>query len=77
MIPSRETVNVFAMMVTVAAAYLYIGDDDYHKRFDKLQVISYNCDNVVSGSYNNLPNEVYELCSDETRRNAIVKIYKK
>jgi hypothetical protein len=76
MIPNRETITIFLMLFIVAAGYLYVSDDDYHKKFDKLQVISYNCDKVVGGQYSDLPNEVYQLCGDETRRNTIVKIYK-
>lgn len=31
---TKETMKLIAMLFVVAALYLYISDDDYHKKFD-------------------------------------------
>lgn len=72
----KETVTIFAMVFAVAAGYLYVGDDDYHKRFDNITTIRYNCDMLMGNWHPDVPTQVIEECRDKNRRIVIVKIYK-
>jgi len=73
MIPNLETIKVFGMVFLVAFAYLFVQDDDYHKKFDKQVSIEYNCDSVLRNKLN-VPQFVINECNDG-RRIVIVKAY--
>jgi hypothetical protein len=73
MIPNFETLKVFGMVFFVAFAYLFVQDDDYHKKFDKQVSIEYNCDSVLRNKLN-VPQFVINECNDG-RRIVIVKAY--
>ena len=73
MIPNLETIKVFGMVFLVASAYLFVQDDDYHKKFDKQVSIEYNCDSVLRNKLN-VPQFVINECNDG-RRIVIVKAY--
>jgi hypothetical protein len=73
MIPNLETLKVFGMVFFVAFAYLFVQDDDYHKKFDKQVSIEYNCDSVLRNKLN-VPQFVINECNDG-RRIVIVKAY--
>jgi len=73
MIPNLETIKVFGMVFFVAFAYLFVQDDDYHKKFDKQVSIEYNCDSVLRNKLN-VPQFVINECNDG-RRIVIVKAY--
>jgi hypothetical protein len=73
MIPNLETIKVFGMVFFVAFAYLYVQQDDYHKKFDKQVSIEYNCDSVLRNKLS-VPQFVINECNDG-RRIVIVKAY--
>ena len=73
MIPNLETLKVFGMVFFVASAYLFVQQDDYHKKFDKQVSIEYNCDSVLRNKLS-VPQFVINECNDG-RRIVIVKAY--
>jgi uncharacterized membrane protein len=73
MIPNLETIKVFGMVFVVAFAYLFVQDDDYHKKFDKQVSIEYNCNSVLRNKLD-VPQFVIDECNDG-RRIVIVKAY--
>ena len=73
MIPNLETFKVFGMVFFVAFAYLFVQQDDYHKKFDKQISIEYNCKTVLEGRVS-VPQFVIDECNDG-RRIVIVKAY--
>ena len=73
MIPNLETFKVFGMVFFVAFAYLFVQQDDYHKKFDKQVSIEYNCKTVLEGRVS-VPKFVIDECNDG-RRIVIVKAY--
>jgi len=73
MLPNTETVKVFFGVFLVASAYLFVQQDDYHKKFDKQVSIEYNC-NLVLKKMLDVPQFVIDECNDG-RRIVIVKAY--
>jgi hypothetical protein len=73
MMPNLETFKVFGMVFFVAFAYLFVQDDDYHKKFDKQVSIEYNCNSVLRNKLD-VPQFVIDECNDG-RRIVIVKAY--
>ena len=73
MIPNLETFKVFGMVFLVAFAYLFVQQDDYHKKFDKQVSLEYNCKTVLEGRVS-VPQFVIDECNDG-RRIVIVKAY--
>ena len=73
MIPNAETIKVFSGVFFVAFAYLYVQQDDYHKKFDKQVSIEYNCNSVLRNKLD-VPQFVIDECNDG-RRIVIVKAY--
>jgi hypothetical protein len=71
----KETIKIFAIIFGISAVYLFLGNDDYHKKFDKPISITYNCREVFNDRVSSVPPEVLEQCSDKNRRSVIVKIY--
>ena len=69
----RETIKVFSGVCLVAVAYLYVQNDDYHKKFDKQISFEYNCKTVLEGRVS-VPQFVIDECNDG-RRIVIVKAY--
>ena len=65
-----ETLKVFSVLFLLAGAWLYAGDDDYHKRFDKQELIRYNCNSL---KYSEMPKEVFEKCINSEREYIYVK----
>ena len=47
-----------------------MSDDDYHKRFDKQELIRYNCNSL---KYSEMPKEVFEKCVSSEREYIYVK----
>ena len=73
MLPNTETIKVFSGVFLVAFAYLFVQQDDYHKKFDKQVSIEYNCKTVLEGRVT-VPKSVIDECNDG-RRIVIVKAY--
>ena len=65
-----ETLKLFSIMFILAGAYLFVGDDDYHKKFDKQELIRYNCNSL---KYSEMPKEVFEKCITSEREYIYVK----
>lgn len=65
-----ETLKVFSVLFLLAGAYLFVGDDDYHKKFDKQELIRYNCNSL---KYSEMPKEVFEKCITSEREYIYVK----
>jgi len=57
-----ETLKIFSVLFLLAGAWLYVGDDDYHKKFDRPQEIRYNCDMLIGGWHPDVPADVIEKC---------------
>jgi len=57
-----ETLKVFSVLFILAGAWLFVGDDDYHKKFDRPQKIRYNCDMLIGGWHPDVPVKVIEEC---------------
>ena len=73
MLPNTETIKVFSGVFLVAFAYLFVQQDDYHKKFDKQVSIEYNCKTVLERRIS-VPQFVIDECNDG-RRIVIVKAY--
>jgi hypothetical protein len=71
-----ETLKVFSVLFILAAAYLFVGDDDYHKKFDKPSVVRYNCDMLIGGWHPDVPREVIDKCRKSERDHVNIKTYK-
>jgi len=71
-----ETLKVFTALFFIAGCYLFVGYDDYHKKFDKPTVIRYNCDMLIGGWHPDIPREVIEKCRTSERDHVNVKSYK-
>jgi hypothetical protein len=65
-----ETLKVFSVLFLLAGAWLFAGDDDYHKKFDKPELIRYNCNSL---KYSEMPKEVFEKCINSEREYIYVK----
>ena len=65
-----ETIKVFSILFFLAAVYLFSADDDYHKKFDKPELIRYNCNSL---KYSEMPKEVFEKCIISEREFVYVK----
>ena len=67
-----ETLKIFTVLFVLAGAYLFVGDNDYHKTFDKATLVRYNCDIEWSS---NVPQEVIEKCKVSERNYVYIKTY--
>jgi hypothetical protein len=65
-----ETLKLFTSLFFIAACYLFVNVDDYHKEFDKEVLIRYNCDVMVD-----VPKEVIEKCKTSERNYVYIKTY--
>ena len=62
-----ETLKVFTAVFFIAGAYLFVGYDDYHKKFDKPTVIRYNCDILIGGWHPDVPKDYAKICEEAKR----------
>ena len=65
-----ETLKLFSALFLVAGVYLFAADDDYHKKFDKPELIRYNCNSL---KFSEMPKEVFEKCITSEREFVYVK----
>lgn len=65
-----ETLKIFTLVFLLAGAYLFVADDDYHKKFDKEVLVRYNCDVTVD-----VPEEVIQKCKFSERNYVYIKTY--
>ena len=57
-----ETLKVFTALFFVAGAYLFVGYEDYHNRFDNPTPVRYNCDMLIGSWHPDVPVKVIEEC---------------
>ena len=57
-----ETLKLFSVLFILAGAYLFVGNDDYHKTFDNPQIVRYNCDMLIGSWHPDVPQNVIEEC---------------
>ena len=65
-----ETLKVMSLVFILGGAWLFMSDDDYHKKFDKQELIRYNCNSL---KYSEMPKEVFEKCVSSEREYIYVK----
>jgi hypothetical protein len=68
-----ETLKVFSLIFLLAGAWLFMSNDDYHKKFDKSTTIRYNCDMLIGGWHPDVPTEVIEKCKSGEREHVYIK----
>ena len=69
-----ETLKLFSVLFILAGAWLFVGNDDYHKMFDKPQEVRYNCDMLIGGWHPDVPVKVIEECR-KMKRESYAKTY--
>jgi hypothetical protein len=67
-----ETLKLFSLVLLFSVVYGIVSDDDYHKTFDKPEIIRYNCNSL---KYSEVPKEVVENCNKSEREYIYVKTY--
>jgi hypothetical protein len=71
-----EALKIAGMIMLLFGVYAVMGNDDYHKMFDKPSVIRYDCDMLMGGWHPDVPTEVMNECRKTTERYVNVKTYK-
>jgi hypothetical protein len=71
-----ETLKITGMIILIFVVYSFMGNDDYHKTFDKPYTIRYNCDMLIGGWHPDVPPEVIKKCRDPNERTVRVTTYK-
>jgi hypothetical protein len=71
-----EALKITGMIMLLFGVYALMGDDDYHKKFDKPNIIRYNCDMLMGGWHPDVPPEVMQKCRDPNERTVRVTTYK-
>ena len=64
------------MIIFIGVVYSFISNDDYHKSFDKLKIIRYDCTIINEGWATEVPFEVIDACHKTDERYVNVKTYK-
>ena len=67
-----ESLKIIGMVLFIGVVYSFMGDDDYHKRFDKPSVIRYDCTRLDRDA----PQEIVDRCIDANERIIRVTTYK-
>jgi hypothetical protein len=67
-----EALKFTGMILLILVAYSLMGNDDYHKMFDKPYVIRYDCNELTEDA----PREILDKCMNTTERYINVKAYK-
>jgi hypothetical protein len=70
-----ETLKLFTAVFFIAGCYLFVGFDDYQKKFDKPMIVRYNCDILMGGWHPDVPKDVIDKCNDPNREGKYVKTY--
>jgi hypothetical protein len=70
-----ETLKLFSVLFLLAGVYMFAGNDDYHKSFDNVTVIRYNCSELLGDWHPDVPTEVIEQCRETKRESVYVKTY--
>ena len=71
-----EALKITVMILFICGIYALMGNDDYHKKFDKPHIIRYNCDMLIGGWHPDVPPEVIQKCRDPNERTVRVTTYK-
>jgi hypothetical protein len=67
-----ESLKFTGMLLFIGVVYSLMGNDDYHKMFDKPYLIRYDCNEVTEDA----PREVLEKCMNTKERYINVTAYK-
>ena len=57
-----ESIKLVFFILSFSTVYGYISDDDYHKEFDNVQQIQYNCDMLIGNWHPDVPPKVIDEC---------------
>ena len=73
---TKENLLTIVVLIGILVLYGFMGDDDYHKRFDKPMIIRYDCRMLIDGWHPDVPTEVIDACRKQNNeRNINVKNY--
>jgi hypothetical protein len=64
-----ELLKITGFILLLAIVYAFMSNDDYHKMFDRPQVVRYNCDMLMGGWHPDVPVEVINECRKLKREN--------
>jgi hypothetical protein len=67
-----ETLRITSMILFLFGVYSLMGNDDYHKMFDKPVIIRYDCTEIDRTA----PKEVIDKCMETNERIVRVTTYK-
>jgi hypothetical protein len=67
-----EALKITGMILMLFVVYSLMGNDDYHKMFDKPTIIRYDCTEVDKST----PKEVIDKCMETNERIVRVTTYK-
>jgi hypothetical protein len=73
---TKENLLTVAMVIGIVVVYGFMGNDDYHKKFDKPHVVRYNCDVLIGSWHPDVPREVIEKCRNPETRSVKIIEYK-
>jgi hypothetical protein len=69
---SRRT-NIVFVTLSILGVFAFVSDDDYHKQFDIITPVKYNCDMLIGGWHPDVPSKVIDECRKQKEKN--VKTY--
>jgi hypothetical protein len=71
-----EALKITGMILLLFGVYAIMGNDDYHKTFDKPTIVRYNCDMLIGGWHPDVPPQVIRECRKNPEERYInVKTY--
>jgi hypothetical protein len=66
-----EALKISGMIIMLCVVYALMGNDDYHKMFDKPTIIRYDCTEIDES----VPKEIIDKCMETNERIVRVKSY--
>jgi hypothetical protein len=63
-----EELKLSCYIIAYFLIFAFVNNDDYHKIFDKPQIIRYNCDVLMGGWHPDVPAEVIKQCRELKKR---------
>jgi hypothetical protein len=73
---TKENLLTIVVLIGILVLYGFMGDDDYHKKFDKPYVVRYNCDMLIGGWHPDVPPEVIQKCRNPETKSVKIIEYK-
>ena len=65
--------KIVFLFLGILGAFAFVSDDDYHKQFDIITPVKYNCDMLIGGWHPDVPQKVIDECRKQKAKN--VKTY--